>query len=272
MSDIVSPINEVTISPSEIIVKKTHLQDEERYIDLKSNFLTKTITKEMIHNLISLVIKSPKTRTVDIPTNKYMTVLYHITKDDLLKDNLLIKAIIKAGADVNQPMDNNDTLLYNTLSKYTFKDSETELIHILLENGADPTIHSKRSGMSCLGLLCTMKLEYAIDESIIRKMIDNGCNVNEYLQMYGTLLLHHCVCNYYSIPENRSNHLYTMLKILISSGANPDLIDEHGKNARSYYTGHIPTSPCCGGKLPDYDSHEYIPFLLYYSSSRPMTK
>lgn len=139
-----------------------------------------------------------------------------------IPDSLLIKAIkenkpliyLEKIIQENVNLINSRDSLGNTALCLAVKDKSPEIIHILLENGADPNIANNLANSP---LIWSIKAKRSI--SIVQMLLEYGANVNSIGHMNKTAL-----------TWAKTHHQEDIIKLLLKYGADPNIIDEEEEN------------------------------------------
>lgn len=124
-------------------------------------------------------------------------------------DILLVKKLINLGADIN--------ILDSKALSNAFKINMIDMIKLLLDNGADPTLDMSESA-PIIQACEKGNLE------IVKLLLDKGVKINKtYSRDDKTPLMQACYYGYYDIVQ-----------LLINKGANVNFKNESGKNAMYY--------------------------------------
>lgn len=190
---------------------------------------------------------------------------------------LTIQALLEAGADVNARDGSGATALHYAMYQADHNDSAvTEVLELLLENGADPNIATYDDGESRFrgegqyrdGHAPLYGASQALSTDWVRVLISNGADVNARLSSNpnaetanGETALHVAISATSSEQENEMR-MYGVetVSILLEAGADPNIRRAtHGRN--SYSDGATPLY-----QASVFDISEIVSLLLGYEA------
>ena len=146
-----------------------------------------------------------------------MTALHYVTIDSEIgrrdRDDVIAQLLIDAGGDVNPHQNNGDTPLIAAV-----KNNRNEIIKLLLENEADPNI------TTAYGITALMSSVFAMNSEATKMLVEAGGDVNQRSSQGWTAL--HVLA--FIESELLASNEAEIARILVSSGANPNLGDLNG--------------------------------------------
>ena len=146
----------------------------------------------------------------------FSSALFAQTLKDALdkKDTVTAERLIKDGADINKPDENNTTFLMNSC-----RWGDDALVHFLLWHGAHPDNPRSPKGRTPLMIACA----YYSGKTICGMLIEKGADVNATANDGITALM-----------LAASNAKLDVVQLLLKKGAKPNAKDTNGKTALDY--------------------------------------